>query len=154
MNFTPKKLVPFPALTVPTAVWARLAVKIPLVGQSVHAGFPSPADDFIEEMIDLNQVLVANPTATFLWRVVGDCMVDVKIFSGDVVVVDRSMSPKHRSIVLAIIDAEPTLKRLNRRGGVMVLHNENAKLPTFTIAEGTDVSIWGVVTATIRQLAK
>ena len=154
MNFTPKKLVPFPALTVPTAVWARLAVKIPLVGQSVHAGFPSPADDFIEEMIDLNQVLVANPTATFLWRVVGDCMVDVKIFSGDVVVVDRSMSPKHRSIVLAIIDGEPTLKRLNRRGGVLVLQNENAKLPTFTIAEGTEVSIWGVVTATIRDLKK
>ena len=154
MNLPFKKQKPFPALVVPTAVWARIELKIPLVGQSVHAGFPSPADVFIEEMIDLNQVLVQNPTATFLWRVVGDGMIDVKIFPGDVVVVDCSRQPKHRSIVLAIIDGEPTLKRLNRRGGVMVLHNENAKLPTYTIAEGTEVSIWGVVTATIRQLAK
>ena len=131
-----------------------IELQIPLVGQSVHAGFPSPADDFIEEMIDLNQVLVQNPTSTFLWRVVGDCMIDVKIFPGDVVVVDRSLSPKHRSIVLAIIDGEPTLKRLNRRGGVMVLHNENAKLPAYTIADGMEVSIWGIVTATIRDLKK
>src|SRR6218665_3213122 len=124
----------------PVPVSSLIALKVPLVGQSVHAGFPSPADDFIESMIDLNQVLVQNPTATFLWRVVGDCMIDVKIFPGDVVVVDRSLQPKHRAIVLAIIDGEPTLKRLQRRGGVMVLHNENWKLPTFTVAEGTEVS--------------
>jgi len=138
----------------PVPLSSLVSIKLPMVGQSVHAGFPSPADDFIEAMIDLNQVLVQNPTATFLWRVVGDCMIDVKIFPGDVVIVDRSVSPKHRSIVLAIIDGEPTLKRLNRRGGVLVLQNENAKLPTFTIAEGTEVSIWGVVTATIRDLKK
>ena len=139
-------------MPVPLSTFIRL--KIPLVGQSVHAGFPSPADDFIESMIDLNQVLIDNPTATFMWRVVGDCMIDVKIFPGDVVLVDRSRSAKHRSIVLAIIDGEPTLKRLNRRGGVMVLHNENAKLPPYTVAEGTEVSIWGVVTSTIRDLIK
>lgn len=138
----------------PVPLSSLIALRVPLVGQSVHAGFPSPADDFIEEMIDLNQVLVQNPTATFLWRVVGDCMIDVKIFPGDVVVVDRSHAPKHRNIVLAIIDGEPTLKRLNRHGGVMVLHNENAKLPPFLISEGTEVSIWGVVTATIRDLKK
>lgn len=138
----------------PVPLSTLIALKIPLVGQSVHAGFPSPADDFIEAMIDLNQVLIQNPTATFMWRVVGDCMIDAKIFPGDVVLVDRSRAPKHRSIVLAIIDGEPALKRLNRRGGVLVLHNENAKLPPFTIAEGTEVSIWGVVTSTIRDLIK
>ena len=138
----------------PVPLSTLVHLKVPLVGQSVHAGFPSPADDFIEEMIDLNQVLVQNPTATFLWRVVGDCMIDVKIFPGDVVVVDRSLQPKHRSIVLAIIDGEPTLKRLNRRGGTMVLHNENAKLPAYTVADGLEVSIWGIVTATIRDLKK
>ena len=138
----------------PVPLSTLLELQIPLVGQSVHAGFPSPADDFIEAMIDLNQVLIQNPTATFMWRVVGDCMIDVKIFPGDVVLVDRRRAPKHRNIVLAIIDGEPTLKRLNRRGGVLVLHNENAKLPTFTIAEGTEVSIWGVVTSTIRDLVK
>ena len=138
----------------PIPLSTLVQLKVPLVGQSVHAGFPSPADDFIEEMIDLNQVLVQNPTATFLWRVVGDCMIDVKIFPGDVVVVDRSLQPKHRSIVLAIIDGEPTLKRLNRRGGIMVLLNENAKLPAYTVADGMEVSIWGIVTATIRDLKK
>ena len=144
----------FPDSRWPVPLSSLTVVTVPMVGRTVHAGFPSPADDFIEEMIDLNQVLIKNPTATFLWRVVGDCMIDVKIFPGDVVVVDRSLAPKHRSIVLAIVDGEPTLKRLNRRGGVMVLHNENAKLPVFMIAEGTEVSIWGVVTATIRDLKK
>jgi DNA polymerase V len=138
----------------PVPLSTMIAIRVPLVGQSVHAGFPSPADDFIEDMIDLNQVLVPNPTASYLWRVVGDCMIDVKIFPGDVVVVDRSLAPKHRDVVLVVIDGEPTLKRLNRRGGIMVLHNENARLPAFTIAEGTEVSVWGVVTNTIRGIRK
>tara|TARA_R110002020_G_scaffold50821_3_gene143877 strand:- start:467 stop:922 length:456 start_codon:yes stop_codon:yes gene_type:complete len=138
----------------PVPLSSLVSIKLPMVGQAVHAGFPSPADDFIEETIDLNQVLITNPTATFLWRVVGDCMIDVKIFPGDVVIVDRSLAPRHRSIVLAMVDGEPTLNRLNRRGGVMVLHNENAKLPKFTISDGTDVSVWGIVTATIRDLRK
>lgn len=138
----------------PVPVSSLIQLGVPFIGQTVHAGFPSPADDFIEDMIDLNQVLVRNPTATFLWRVVGDCMIDVKIFPGDVVIVDRSLAPKHRSVVLAIIDGEPTLKRLHRRGGIFVLQNENAKLPAFLISEGTEVSVWGVVTATIRDLNK
>jgi DNA polymerase V len=129
-------------------------VHVRFVGQQVHAGFPSPADDFIEKSLDLNDALIRNPTSTFLWRVVGDCMIDCKIFPGDVVIVDRSLVPRHRSIVLAIIDNSPTVKRLNRRGSHMVLHNENAQLPPFTVSEGTDVSIWGVVTATIRDLHK
>nr|WP_314262457.1 S24 family peptidase [uncultured Devosia sp.] len=115
----------------PVPLSTLIEILIPLVGQAVHAGFPSPADDFIEEMIDLNQVLVPNPISSYLWRVVGDCMIDVKIFPGDVVVVDRSLAPKDRDVVLVIIDGEPTLKRLNRRGGVMILHNENARLPPF-----------------------
>ncbi len=138
----------------PVPISTLVQLKIPLVGQSVHAGFPSPADDFIESMIDLNQVLIANPVATYMWRVVGDCMVDVKIFPGDVVLVDRSLSPKHRDIVLAMIDGEPTLKRLKRRAGTMILHNENTSLPPYLICEGTEVSVWGVVTATIRDLKK
>ena len=138
----------------PVPLSTLIALQIPLVGQTVHAGFPSPADDFIESMIDLNQVLIANPVATYMWRVVGDCMIDVKIFPGDVVLVDRAVTPKHRDIVLAIIDGEPTLKRLKRRGMVMILHNENASLPPYLISEGMEVSVWGVVTATIRDLKK
>ena len=144
----------FPPLAVPVPLVIRSSIVVPMMGQTVHAGFPSPADDFIETTIDLNQVLIQNPTATFLWRVVGDCMVDVKIFPGDVVVVDRSLTPKHRAIVLAMIGGEPTLKRLYRRGGRLVLQNENASLPPFTVEEGTEVAVWGVVTATIRDLKK
>ena len=99
MNFplkTGRRPPQFPILTVPAPVWTRLQRKIPLVGQSVHAGFPSPADDFIEDMIDLNEVLIQNLTATYLWKVVGDCMVDVKIVPGDVVVDDRSLQAENR----------------------------------------------------------
>ncbi|QQR34750.1 translesion error-prone DNA polymerase V autoproteolytic subunit [Devosia oryziradicis] len=138
----------------PVPITSLVEFQIRFVGQQVHAGFPSPADDFIETSVDLNQVLIQNSTATFLWRVAGDCMIDCKIFPGDVVIVDRSLVPRHRSIVLAIIDNAPTLKRVKRMGSRMVLHNENATLPAFTVTEGTDVSIWGVVTATIRDLSK
>lgn len=83
----------------PVPLSSMISLRVPLVGQSVLAGFPSPADDFIEDMIDLNAVLIANPTSTFLWRVVGDCMQDVKIFPGDVVIVDRSVQPVGKGIV-------------------------------------------------------
>lgn len=144
--------LPTGIMPVPIASFGRVQVRF--VGQQVHAGFPSPADDFIEKSIDLNDVLIRNPTATFMWSVAGDCMIDVKIFPGDVVIVDRSLQPRHRSIVLAIIDNSPTLKRVDRRGNRLVLHNENATLPPFSVSEGTEVSIWGVVTATIRDLHK
>lgn len=74
--------ISFPPMAIPVPVTVGSLTLVPLIGQSVHAGFPSPADDFIEAMIDLNTVLVQNPTATFMWRV-GDCMIDVKIFPGD-----------------------------------------------------------------------
>lgn len=134
---------------VPLTAFRRMEVRF--VGQHVHAGFPSPADDFIEKAVDLNDILIRNPTATYLWRVAGDCLVDCKIFPGDVVVVDRSLQARHRSIVLAVIDNHSTLKRVKRMGSRMVLHNENAKLPAFVVPEGAEVAIWGVVTATIRD---
>lgn len=125
--------------------------KIPLMGQKAHAGFPSPADDYIENTIDLNQMLVSNPVATFLWRVVGDCMVDAKIFEGDVIVVDRSLTPHHRSIVLAVVDGEPMVKRLIKRQDKIALMNENSTMAPYTLANGSDVTVWGVVTWTIRD---
>lgn len=136
----------------PVPLTSLISISVPMVGQYVHAGFPSPADDFIESAVDLNQVLIANPTATFLWRVIGDCLIGSKIFPGDVVIVDRSLAPRHRSIVLAIVGGEPTLKRLNRRGTQLILQNDNPTLPPFKVEEGVEVSIWGVVTATIRQV--
>lgn len=142
-----------PFSSVPLPILAE-SLPVPLVGRTAHAGFPSPADDFIEEVIDLNAQLIPNPISTYLWRVVGDCMVDAKVFHNDVIVVDRSLQPKHRSIVLAVIDGDPTVKRMIRRGGHLIFTNDNRKLPPFMIDEGTEVSIWGVVTWTIRDLSK
>lgn len=136
----------------PRPVCALSKVMLPLVGQAAHAGFPSPADDYIEDVIDLNDVLIAHPAATFLWRVAGDCMVDARIFHGDVILVDRSIIPKHRSIVLAVIEGEPAVKRLLKRHGETKLVNENAKLPPFEMNEGVDVAIWGTVTWTLRDM--
>lgn len=129
-------------------------IKIPIMGQRVHAGFPSPADDYIEDSIDLNQVLITNSVATFMWRVIGDCMVDAKIFEGDTLIVDRSLSPHHNSIVLAIVDGEPMVKRLLNRQGQIKLMNENSTIAPYTVASGSEVTIWGVVTWTIRDLNK
>ncbi|MDB5612471.1 MAG: samA [Devosia sp.] len=138
----------------PVPISTLIGLRIPLVGQSVHAGFPSPADDFIEDMVDLNDVFIEHPAATYLWRVVGDCMIDAKVFPGDVVVVDRAYTPRHRDIVLVFMGGDPTLKRIKRRGGAMILHNENATLPDFTVDQGAEVEVWGVVTATLRTLRK
>lgn len=128
-------------------------VPIPLMGQVAHAGFPSPADDYVEDTIDLNDVLIRNPVATFLWRVAGDCMIDARIFHSDVIVVDRSLTPKHRSIVLAVVDGEATVKRLLKRHGQIQLINENRRLPPFEPGEGAEITIWGVVTWAMRELA-
>lgn len=88
------------------------------------------------------------------WKVVGDCMIDAKIFHGDIILVDRSVMPKHRSIVLAVIDGEPTVKRFGRRNGITTLSNENRTLPPFMLRDGADVSIWGCVNWTLRDLRK
>lgn len=145
---------PFLFTPMPVAASIAAGIAIPMIGRSAHAGFPSPADDFIEDVVDLNAQLIPNPTATYLWRVVGDCMIDAKVFHGDVIVVDRSIQPKHRHIVLAVVDGEPTVKRLVRRGGRLFFVNENRTLPPFTVNEGTEISVWGVVTWTLRDLAK
>lgn len=127
-------------------------VPIPVIGRLAHAGFPSPADDYVEDTIDLNDILIRNPVATFIWKVAGDCMVEARIFHGDRIIVDRSLTPKHRSIVLAVVDGEPTVKRLLKRHGVIRLANENRRLPVFEPGDEADITVWGVVTWALRDL--
>jgi DNA polymerase V len=86
-------------------------IELPLFLESVSAGFPSPADDYLENKLDLNQHLIKNPPATFFVRVTGDSMVDAGIYSGDILVVDRSLNPKDGNIVIAVINGELTVKR-------------------------------------------
>jgi DNA polymerase V len=132
-------------------------LRLPLVGGRVEAGFPSPADDFIERSLDLNKQLVANPIATFFVRASGNSMDGVGIHDGDLLVVDRSVSPIHGSIVVAVVDGGFTVKRLTKRGDHMSLTPEPNKLDQgryapIEVGENTDATIWGVVTWSLHRL--
>jgi DNA polymerase V len=125
---------------------------IPLYGYTVQAGFPSPADDYVEDRLDLNQLLVQNKSSTFFLRVKGDSMVGAGIHNGDIIVVDRSIEPVDRSVVVAIVDGELTVKRLRLRFGNPELHAENQKYAPIRFKEGQELSIWGVVTSAVHTV--
>jgi DNA polymerase V len=119
----------------------------------IHAGFPSPATDYIEEGLDLNDYLIDHPAATFLFTVQGDSMKDAGIMNGDRVIVDRSKTAHHNDIVIAEIDGEYTIKRLFRRGGQVELRPDNADYPAITLKEGNELRAWGVVVGVVRRYA-
>ena len=124
----------------------------PLYSHSISAGFPSPADDYIEDRLDLNELLVSNKPATFFLRVKGDSMVNAGIHHGDIIVVDRSVQPVHRAIVVAVVDGELTVKRLIIFGDTTELHAENPKYAPIRLQEGQELTIWGVVTSSVHQV--
>lgn len=121
---------------------------------SVSAGFPSPADDYLEGFLDLNQFLIRKPAATFYVRVAGNSMSGAGILSGDVLVVDRSIDPSVAvgQIVIAILDGELTVKRLEKRQRRLLLVAANPEYPPIAIADTTDLEIWGVVIGVVRKL--
>lgn len=124
---------------------------IPLFSCSVQAGFPSPADDFLERKLDLNQHLVKHPAATFFLRVQGDSMRDDGILSDDILIVDRSIKPSHGKIVVAVLNGEFTVKRLWQKNGIIQLIAANPDYPAIEIEEGSELVIWGVVVSAIHQ---
>jgi DNA polymerase V len=134
---------------VPAAAFPSL-VYTPLLN-GVQAGFPSPAGDYMEKGIDLNEYLIEHKSATFFMRVNGDSMTDAYIAPGSLVVVDRSLKPQHGSIVIAVVDGEFTCKRLEKRGTEMRLVPEspNPKFKPLILSEGMEVNIWGVVTSIV-----
>ena len=129
----------------------RTKLRLPLVSASVEAGFPSPADDHLERGIDLNEELIRNPAATFLVRVKGESMRDAGIHAGDVLIVDKSLAPTDRKIVVAMIDGNFTVKRFRKRGGQVFLEAENPEFPPIEVTEGQELSIFGVVSYIIHQ---
>jgi DNA polymerase V len=129
----------------------RTSLRLPLVSASVEAGFPSPADDHLERGIDLNEELIRNPAATFLVRVKGESMRDAGIHAGDVLIVDKSLTPTDRKIVVAMIDGNFTVKRFRKRGGQVFLEAENPEFPPIEVTEGQELSIFGVVSYIIHQ---
>ncbi|MBZ6078818.1 LexA family protein [Microvirga puerhi] len=129
-------------------------VVVPLYIEGLCAGFPSPADDYIDERIDLARLLVRNPAATFLWRVSGWSMKDAGIYDKDILVVDRSLQPRHNDVVVAIVNGERSLKRLLVEGGRPRLVFENKALPSFTLPELAEIEIWGVARCNVHMLRK
>jgi DNA polymerase V len=122
----------------------------PLFGHKVPVGFPSPADDYVEDRLDFNQLLVQNKSATFFLRVKGDSMFNAGIHDGDIIVVDRSVEPVDGSVVVAVVDGELTIKRLVRCNGVTELRAENPKYSPIRFKEGQELTIWGVVTSAVH----
>ncbi len=112
----------------------------------VSAGFPSPAADYEEDKLDLNKYLIKHPAATFFVRVTGYSMMGAGIYSGDLLVVDRSLEPKDKSVVIAVIDGELTVKRIRIGKKKITLEPENENYSVQQITEDTDFQVWGVVT--------
>lgn len=118
---------------------------VPLMGAKVCAGFPSPADDYIEEALDPSRLIITNPASTFLLQVQGESMIGSGIMDGDYVVVDRSLAVKHDDVVVAIIDGLLSVKRVTKRGGRLRLDFDNPAMGQLQLDEASEVIIWGVV---------
>ncbi len=125
-------------------------IRIPLLGQALCAGFPSPADDFMEGAIALPRWLVPNPPTTFLWQIRGGSMRGAGIFDRDLACVDRSLKAGRDSIVVAVVGGQMSIKRLVIKGNRARLAFDNPDLPAFAVEDLEEAAIWGVVRFTIR----
>ena len=126
----------------------------PLFMCGISAGFPSPADDYIERLLDLNELLIKNPPATFFVKVAGDSMTGAGINDGDILIVDRSIEATNRKIVIAAVNGELTVKRLVKKNISCSLVAENPNYESLEINEESQCEIWGVVTSVIHQFEK
>jgi len=126
-------------------------ILLPLVGSRVAAGFPSPADDYMEDYLDLNQLLISEKESTYLVRVKGESMINIGIFPKDLLIVDRSRDPIDGDIVIAVLDGELTVKRLEKRGHRVALVAENKKFPPIVVREDQEFLVWGIVTHCIHS---
>lgn len=131
--------------------WAD-SLCLPLLVEPISAGFPSPADDYLQNPLNLDEALIPHPAATFMMRVEGDSMTGCGIFSGDMLIVDRSLNPEDGTVVIAVLDGEFTVKRFRRSNGRILLAAENPDYPPIVINEGADFHVWGVVTYVVHGL--
>jgi len=125
---------------------------LPLFDGSVPAGFPSPAEDYAEGRLDLNDYLVEHEAATFYVRVKGHSMSGAGILDGDIIAVDRALEPRHGDIVLAVIDGELTVKELHRDAETIRLLPRNPDFAPIELKPGQELTIWGVVKGVVRKL--
>ena len=128
---------------------------VPYILSRISAGFPSPADDYIENNLSISELLIKNQLSTFLMKASGDSMIEAGINDGDVLVVDRSLEARSRDIVIAIFEGNLTVKRLIiKADGSAILKSENPLYKNILISEYTELEIWGVVTSAIHQFIK
>jgi DNA polymerase V len=130
----------------------KASQKLPMYGNKLSAGFPSPADDFLDKKIDLNEHLIKHPAATFFVRVEGDSMIHAGIFSGDTLIVDRSLQASNGKVVVAVLNGEFLVKRIKKIRNKIFLEADNPKYKSIEITESMPFEIWGVVTAVIHPL--
>ncbi len=126
-------------------------LSIPIFTSRVQAGFPSPADDHLEDVLDLNTHLIHHKEATFFVKAQGDSMLGAGIQQGDILIVDKSLSAKSGKIVIAVVDGEFTVKRLHKYKGNITLKAENPDFEDIKIGGTDELIIWGVVTSVIHQ---
>ncbi|MEI6652216.1 MAG: translesion error-prone DNA polymerase V autoproteolytic subunit [Chlorobiaceae bacterium] len=126
-------------------------LELPLAGTAIAAGFPSPAEEYLDLALDLNKELVKHPAATFYARVKGDSMVDAGIQDGDLLVIDKALEPKEGSIAVCFIDGEFTVKRLAVREEGVYLMPANAEFKPIKITEENEFLVWGLVAYVIHK---
>jgi DNA polymerase V len=133
-------------------VQARTHANIPLMSHKASCGFPSPADDYLDRPLDFNELLVANPAATFAVRVGGDSMINAGLYPDDIAVVDRSLTARDKNIILALVDGEFTIKRYRKKASRVWLQAENPAYNDIKINEETAFEVWGVIKYSVRML--
>lgn len=143
----PATLFLFPALDAPR-------VRVPLFGSRIPAGaFPSPADEYIDKLLDLNEYLTPNPIATLFFKASGESMREANIFDGTICAVDRSVVPRHGHVVLASVDGDFTVKKFFLLNGSIELHPANPAFQPMCFTEGQEVKIIGVVRGTVSRFS-
>ncbi len=135
---------------IPIKITNNKKISIPIA--LLPAGFPSPAEDYIDRGLDLNELLIKHPSATYFVRVEGDSMINAGISQGDILIVDRAVEPKNNSIVIAVLNNEFTVKRVRFRKNKIQLIPENDNYSVIEIDENQDFEIWGTVINVIKRI--
>ena len=126
-------------------------INTPIFLDKISAGFPSPATDYMENKLDLNEHLIKHPAATFIVKANGISMIEAGISSGDLLIVDRSVSPRNDNIVIASILGDLTVKKLQKKNQSFFLMSANKSYPSIEVKEEMECFIWGVVTYVIHK---
>lgn len=128
------------------------SASLPFIDGGLRAGFPSPADDFLEVRIDFNEDIVKNKDATFYAKVKGNSMKNAGIFDGDLLVIDRSLEPLNNKIAVCFIDGEFTVKRIKKEKNTVWLIPENEEFQPIKVTEDNEFIVWGIAIASIKRL--